>query len=225
MTIRIGLIHALAHSVAPVNEALARAWPAAVRMNLLDDSLSADLADSGRLDPAMFDRFSALARYAIGTGCRGILFTCSAFGPCIEAVQRAHAGVPILKPTEAMIAEAVAAGGPIGLVASFAPTLSSLRAEFPVAVDGEWASGALEALDGGDGARHDERIAMAAERVVARGARVVALAQFSSARAAPVVRARVGVPVLTTIDSAVRALQGRLDALSAEEDLVGVRGR
>ena len=41
---RITLIHALAHSIAPINEALAHDWPEAERMNLLDDSLSADLA-------------------------------------------------------------------------------------------------------------------------------------------------------------------------------------
>jgi len=37
---RIALVHALAHSVAPINAAMAQAWPEAVRMNLLDDSLS-----------------------------------------------------------------------------------------------------------------------------------------------------------------------------------------
>ena len=84
---RIALVHALAHSMAPINTAMAQAWPAAVRMNLLDDSLSADLARSGRgLDQAMHDRFEALAAYAEATGAQGILFTCSAFGPCIEAV-------------------------------------------------------------------------------------------------------------------------------------------
>ena len=31
---RIALIHALSHSVAPINEALARDWPQARRMNL-----------------------------------------------------------------------------------------------------------------------------------------------------------------------------------------------
>ena len=48
-THRIALIHALAHSIAPVNAELDRAWPGCVRMHLLDDSLSTDLAasDSG----------------------------------------------------------------------------------------------------------------------------------------------------------------------------------
>ena len=95
---RIALIHALAHSPGPINAALARDWPEALRMNLLDDSLSADLARSGRLDGPMTQRFLALADYAVGCGADGILFTCSAFGPCIEAAARRHAAIPVLKP-------------------------------------------------------------------------------------------------------------------------------
>jgi len=34
---RIALIHALAHSVAPINAEFDRAWPQALRMNLLDE--------------------------------------------------------------------------------------------------------------------------------------------------------------------------------------------
>ncbi|HZF82350.1 MAG TPA: arylsulfatase, partial [Burkholderiaceae bacterium] len=129
---RIALIHALAHSVAPINEAFERDWPEAQRMNLLDDSLSADLAASGRgLDAAMHERFMRLGQYAVDTDADGILFTCSAFGPCIEAVARVHAPMPVLKPNEAMIDEAAQGEGPLGLIATFAATLQSMPPEFP----------------------------------------------------------------------------------------------
>ena len=91
-----------------------RAWPQARRMNLLDDSLSADLAAAGALDARMDERFVALADYALRTGASGILFTCSAFGPCIDAVKRRWPDVPVLKPNEAMIGDAV--GAPNGAV-------------------------------------------------------------------------------------------------------------
>jgi Asp/Glu/hydantoin racemase len=210
---RVALIHALAHSVAPINEAMTRAWPECVRMNLLDDSLSADLAaSSGGLDDKMTARFRALADYAVGTGAQGILFTCSAFGPCIDAVARRHAAIPVLKPNEAMVAEASATAVRVGLVASFAPTLRSMPAEFPVHVElrTALAEGALDALNAGDGARHDALVAEAAARLVKDGCEVVALAQFSLARAAAAVAQRCGVPVLTTVDSAVRALRSRV---------------
>ncbi len=210
---RIALIHALAHSVEPINTALARDWPEAQRMNLLDDSLSADLAAQGRgLDAVMHERFARLARYAVDCGSQAILFTCSAFGPCIEAVARQHAPLPVLKPNEAMVADAVALGGVVGLVASFGPTLASMPPEFPpgTRLHTALAEGALAALNGGDGARHDALVADAALRLKDQGAQVIALAQFSLARARDAVAARTGLPVLTTVDSAVRALRQRL---------------
>ena len=210
---RIALIHALAHSVEPINTALARDWPEAQRMNLLDDSLSADLAAQGRgLDAVMHERFARLAQYAVDCGSHAILFTCSAFGPCIEAVARQHAPLPVLKPNEAMVADAVALGGVVGLVASFGPTLASMPPEFPpgTRLHTALAEGALAALNGGDGARHDALVADAALRLKDQGAQVIALAQFSLARARDAVAARTGLPVLTTVDSAVRALRQRL---------------
>lgn len=215
---RIALIHALAHSVAPINEAFARDWPQALRMNLLDDSLSADLARGGRgLDAAMHERFQRLAQYAVDTGAEGILFTCSAFGSCIEAVARRHAALPVLKPNEAMVEEAVQAlheagpGARLGLIATFAPTLASMPPEFPagVALVPALAEGALEALNAGDGARHDALIAKQAEALRAQGCSHIALAQFSMARARAACESASGLPVLTTVDSAVRALRRR----------------
>lgn len=215
---RIALIHALSHSVAPINDAFARDWPQALRMNLLDDSLSADLARDGRgLDAAMHERFQRLAQYAVDTGAEGILFTCSAFGSCIEAVARRHATLPVLKPNEAMVEEAVQAlreagpGARLGLIATFAPTLASMPPEFPsgIALVPALAEGALEALDAGDGERHDALIARQAEALRAQGCSHIALAQFSMARARAACERASGLPVLTTVDSAVRALRRR----------------
>ena len=94
---RIALIHALKHSIVPIEASFAKLWPNARLMNLLDDSLSADLARDGRLTDAMTERFQAIGRYVASTGADAILFTCSAFGPCIEAVAREHAPMPVLK--------------------------------------------------------------------------------------------------------------------------------
>jgi hypothetical protein len=211
---RIALIHALRHSVAPIEAAFGRLWPEPRLMNLLDDSLSADLAAAGALSPAMTERFLTLARYARDCGANGILFTCSAFGPCIEACAEALAPLPVLRPNEAMVEEALAAaapGGRIGLLATFAPTLAAMPAEFgtEAIVVPCLADGALAALDAGDGAAHDARAAEAAKALAECA--VVALAQFSLARAAPAVAAAAGRPVLTTPDSAVRKLRRLLE--------------
>lgn len=211
---RVALIHALIESIGPINEEMARAWPACERVNLLDDSLSRDRAKrSGPPDQAMTDRFHRLADYAVSVGADGILFTCSAFGPCIEAVAARLAPRPVLKPNEAMIAEAVRLSGRVGLVATFGPTLESMVPEFPASVDLRTAlvDGALEAVRAGDADRHDAMIVAAARRLVSeQGCEVVALAQFSMARAARAVAEAVDRPVLTTPDSAVRAIRARL---------------
>ena len=210
---RIALIHALPHSVDPINQALARDWPQATRMNLLDDSLSTDLATKGRgLDAVMHERFQRLAQYVVDTGCNGILFTCSAFGSCIEAVAQQHPHLPVHKPNEAMIEDAVkqaGAAGKIGLIASFAPTLVSMPPEFPAGTQLETrlVADAMTALNAGDTALHDKLVVEAAASLAASGCSVIALAQFSMARAAPLVAAKTGLPVLTTVSSAVSKLK------------------
>jgi Asp/Glu/hydantoin racemase len=207
---RIALIHALKHSIVPIETSFARLWPDAILMNLLDDSLSADLARDGGLTEAMTGRFLSLGRYAASTNADAILFTCSAFGPCIEAVAREHAPMPVLKPSEAMIAEAAARGRRIGLLSTFAPTLISMPAEFPSSVEivPKLAAGALAALDRGARAEHDELVAQASRDL--RDCDVIALAQYSMAPAASLVAEASGRPVLTAPDSAVLKLKEML---------------
>jgi len=207
---RIALVHALKHSLVPIEEAFARLWPETTRMNLLDDSLSADLARDGRLTEAMTERFLSLGRYAAATGADAILFTCSAFGPCIEAVARAQAPMPVLKPNEAMIEQATGQARRIGLLSTFAPTLASMPAEFPAAVElvPKLVDGALAALDRGDRGEHDRLVVEASKDL--RGCDLIALAQYSMAPAAHMVAETTGRPVLTTPDSAVMKLKRAL---------------
>ena len=207
---RITLIHALAQSQAPVEAEFARSWPEARLMNLLDDSLSADLARDGKLTDAMTGRFLAIGNYAKSTGADGILFTCSAFGPCIEAVAGAHKPMPVLKPNEAMIEQAAKAGRKIGLLSSFPPTLASMPREFPASVElvPKLAEGAMAALDRGDRAEHDRLVTEASKDL--RYCDVIALAQYSMAPAAGKVAEATGRPVLTTPDSAVMKMKAML---------------
>jgi Asp/Glu/hydantoin racemase len=207
---RIALIHALRHSINPIEEAFNRLWPEATLTHLLDDSLSSDLAAEGQISEAMTQRFLTLAHYAAGTGADGILFTCSAFGPCIEACADELYPLPVLKPNEAMIQEAERCGTRIGLLASFAPTLHSMPQEFPahLTVVPQFAEGALLALDQGNIELHDALAAKAAENLM--DCDVIALAQFSLARAQHAVAQQTGKSVLTTPDCAVRALRSML---------------
>src|ERR1700733_12524913 len=175
-TMRIALIHALKHSIVPIEASFAKLWPQPWLMNLLDDSLSADLARDGRLTDAMTERFQAIGRYVASTGADAILFTCSAFGPCIEAAARTLERMPVLKPNQAMIELAVQQGGKIGLLSTFPPTLASMPREFPasVALVPKLAEGAMAALDRGNRAEHDRLVVAAAKDLL--GCDVIALA-------------------------------------------------
>ena len=218
MSVRIALIHATPVAMPPVIEAFQRGWPEADTMNLLDDSLSADLARVGQINEAMMRRFATLADYASGAGTDGILFTCSAFGEAIEAVAR-EAQIPVLKPNEAMFAEAMEAGHNVGMLATFQPSVPSMEHEFvqmaatqnkSIHLDTVWVPGAMEALAAGDTARHDDLIAASAARL--SHCDVVMLAQFSMARTLPAVRHVLRSPVLTSPDSAVAKLKALLQA-------------
>lgn len=211
---RIALIHATGLSVDPIDQAFQRLWPQPQRMHLLDDSLSADRARDGRLTDAMVRRFETLALYARDCGCHGVLFTCSAFGPAIEAAGRA-CGLPTLKPNEAMFADAIQAGGRVALVATFAPSVESMREEFArmapgLALQTLHVPGAMEALGRGDGAAHDAAIADAVATLDAVD--TVMLAQFSMARAAAAAQARTRARVLTSPDCAALAMRAALGA-------------
>jgi hypothetical protein len=215
---RIALVHALKHSIVPIEAAFAKLWPDARLMNLLDDSLSADLARDGKITGAMTERFSKIGRYAASTGVDAILFTCSAFGSCIEAVAREQAPMPVLKPNEAMIEQAVGQVGKIGrkigfkigLLSSFPPTLVSMPPEFPRSVEivPKLAEGAMAALDRGDRAEHDRLVSEASKDL--RDCDLIALAQYSMAPTAELVARVSGRPVVTTPDSAVLKLKQAL---------------
>lgn len=210
MAIRIALIHGLRASVDPIQRAFAKIWPEARLCNILDDSLSRDRLEGGDAAVSLPGRFLDLTHYALKGRPQAILFTCSAFGPEIDACIAAHPEIPILKPNEAMIEAAARLDRPVALFATFAPTLQSMVPEFcalapdlvarPVLIDG-----ALAALEQGDPDRHDALAVTACADL--KENEVVALAQFSLARAAPAIAAATGRTVLTTPDSAALKLR------------------
>ncbi len=217
---RIVLIHAMHPSMAPARAAFA-AWPEADVSDLLDDSLARDLVRDGGLTPHMTDRFLALSAYARGSGADGILFTCSAFGPAIEACQRALP-IPVLKPNEAALEAALDAGPRITLLATFGPTLPAMQREAEemarargqrVTVATAVAEGALDALNAGRPEEHDRRIADAAARLA--DCDVLVLCQFSMARAAALVAPVAGRRLYTTPDAAVAKLRRLVEARAA----------
>ena len=219
---RVVLIHAVREAIDPVRSAFAQAMPEAQVHDLLDSSLSADLAaDGGRLGQAMIDRFLTLGRYAATSAGGGqptdaILFTCSAFGPAIEAVQH-DLRIPVLKPNEAAFRDALNQGRRIGLLVTFEPSLAPLAAELKalaaetgkvIEIVPAVVPPAMAALRAGRGEEHDALVADAAKDL--SKVDVIVLGQFSTARAAPAVNKATGKPVVTTPASAVADVRRKL---------------
>jgi Asp/Glu/hydantoin racemase len=219
---RIALIHATPAAVEPIRTAFAQDWPDPDLVNLLDDSLSRDRALAPDLTDAMYARFDTLGRYALSFGADGILFTCSAFGPAIERVAQSVA-VPVLKPNEAMFAEAIAIGGTIGMLATFEPSIASMGGEFKADAAAQISNGAgvavtlqtkfvpdaMAALLAGNRDKHDALVSEAGTALAHCNA--IMLAQFSMAPVADLLRRKVpGVPVLTSPGAAVAAMRRRI---------------
>ncbi len=222
-THRIGLIHAVAVAVAPVNNAFATMWPEAMVTNLLDDSLSSDLTAAGGQNAAIQDRILNLGNYVRDSGADAVLYTCSAFGMAID-LAKPKLRVPALKPDEAMIDQAFdisrdSNGGTIGVLATFEPALPGTQQQFeeraaqrgiPLHIVMHHVPDAMEALRQGDGERHDALIAAAAREMT--GCACLVLAQFSMARARRQVEAVQRAPVLTSPEAAVAKLRQLLGA-------------
>ncbi|MDF2620133.1 MAG: Asp/Glu/Hydantoin racemase [Xanthobacteraceae bacterium] len=215
---RIVLLHATPVAVEPIRAAFAASWPEAETVNLLDDSLSPDRAKSPDITEEMTQRFLALGRYAARVGADGILVTCSAFGPAIERLA-AEMHIPVLKPNEAMFRAAIARGEKIGMLATFAPSISTMTDEFDefvgqakssATLDTVLVERAIDLLKAGDAASHNSLVAERAPEFAGHDA--IMLAHFSTSRAAEMVRAKIGVPVLTAPDAAVARMRELVEA-------------
>lgn len=211
---RIVLFHATPVAMEPIATAMARHWPEAEAVNLLDDGLTTVRAKEGaEISEELIDRFVDFGRYAQRIGADGILITCSAFGPAIDRMVE-ELPLPILRPNEAMFREAIASGSRIGMLATFAPAVSTMEEEFRQFVAETGAASALDTivvpdaidlLRRGDATAHNRLVADMAPRFADRDA--IMLAHFSTSRAAEEVRRKVNRPVLTAPDAAVMRMK------------------
>ena len=248
---RIALIHATPASIAPIEAAIASHWPAACSnlQSILDDSLSRDAAAAGNgLDASFDQRMLDLCGYAVRTGADAVLFTCSAFGSCIERCAECYgapgasaanstgaAGVPVLKPNEAMMEEAVAAvvaaseAGErceLGVLATFEPTIASITTELGALASSRGVvlhltashvPDAMPALLRGDQRKHDRLVAEAA-RALPLTCSLVLLSQYSMACAEPATAS-----ALAEAGSAARVLTSPKSAVLKLKRLLGGR--
>lgn len=164
---RIVLVHPTMLAMPPVDEAFKTLWPQAQVLNLLDETLYADVGPNGETTPALMARVANLLRHAEASGADGIVFSGSTFGPAVEEGRKGMK-VPVLRIEEAMMDDAVARGGSILVVSTQKRAMpvvrstldqSAKRAGKSPEIKELWVAGARDALNAGDHDRHDRLIA------------------------------------------------------------------
>lgn len=208
---KVGLIHALEESEAPIRESFKKIWPEAILNEYSDFQLSVDRAN-GLDESSIRSRIIDLGQEAVNDHVDAILYTCSAFGDAIEAAKNKF-DLPILKPNESAFQNAISAGVDVNILVTFEPSLELLINEFEVMsrgmyinVKGHLIEDALKLLKENQVESHNQKIISAVEMIPSH--ETVILGQFSMARAAEGIET--SMPdrlVLNTPDAAVTALK------------------
>jgi Asp/Glu/hydantoin racemase len=225
MTRRVALIHGTP-VVLELMEALVREHCPRVKvMNILDEALLSRLLRSIEITPEIRRDFCNLVVSAEKADADIALVTGSSFSPCVDTA-RELVSIPVLKIDEAMAEESVALGPRIGLMATELTTIgpstslikqkaSELGKEVVITV--EHCPGAFELLRTGRLAEFDEAIAARAQKV-ANDVDVLVFAQASMARAIPLTRERVSIPVVSSPELAAKRLAAALAKLDGKSD-------
>jgi Asp/Glu/hydantoin racemase len=196
--------------------------PGVRRINILDDSLLADVMKNNGVTPPIVRRLCAYALSAQDAGADAILSLCSSLGPAVDAA-RQQIEIPIIKIDEAMAEEAVRTAERIGVLATvestLTPTLNLVRDKAAAAgkaieVKPALVSGALELLLKGERERHDSLVLEVASRTAPQ-VDVLLLAQGSMTRLQPRLSHAIGKRVLTSPRLGIEQARQVLRSLSS----------
>lgn len=213
---RVVMIHALAESIPPVRQAFQDEFPEAQVVNLLDEGLLLDFDDE--ITPNLRRRMSDLICYSRDHAADAVGLACSVYAPVVDSA-RDLVDVPLVSSYGPVMADAVAAGPRVGIIASNAATLrdseyyldlAAREAGKEITIVPRLAEDLIAVLraEGQQGFERrlaEETLALAAE------ADVVLLSQFSFASALGHLRAVSPVPVLSAPHSSARTLKRMLE--------------
>lgn len=188
-------------------------------INIIDDSLIADVIENNAVQPAVTRRLLQYYQTAADMGADVIFNTCSSVGDLV-AVGQKLVDVPIVRIDESMAREAVSNYQKIGVIATLPttlePTVRLLQEQAKllgkdVSIVNGLADGAYYALVNGHPEEHDQRILDVAE-TLAQEVDAIVLAQGSMARMEKKLTEITGIPVLSSISRGVNAVKSALEA-------------
>jgi Asp/Glu/hydantoin racemase len=191
------------------------AMPDVEVFNIVDESLIKNTIKANQLTPQTSRRLIEYLKSAEEAGADAILVTCSSVGPAVEAAQP-FLSIPVLRVDTPMADEAIHIGRRIGVVATLPttlkPTVELIQRQAQVQgkrveVVTTLCDRAFQAVAAGDAATHDQLVAAGIRELMPK-VDVIVLAQASMARAAKTIpEAERTVPILSSPESAVHAIQ------------------
>lgn len=195
----------------PLSRVFAEELPGVRLVNVVDDSIIADVREAGSVTPAIASRILTYYRIGSDSGADVIFNTCSSVGDIADAAGP-FVPVPVVRIDRAMARLAVDQGARIAVVATLPTTLEptvrlveneAAEHDKKVEITRVLASGAYDALVSGDAERHDDLIRAAAVDV-ADDVDVFVLAQGSMARMEDDLRSATGKSVYSSIRLGIR---------------------
>jgi Asp/Glu/hydantoin racemase len=188
-----------------MNDIFKEIMPDVRRINIVDDSLLADVMSVGHITQAVTKRMCAYVQTAEEAGADAILSLCSSLGPTID-VARPLVSIPVIKIDDPMTEEAARSANRIGVMATvittLGPTVDLIRSKAktmnkecqiqPTLVDG-----AFKILMAGDRGRHDQMVSEAARKLSSQ-VDLIVLAQASMTRLVPNLTKETGLRVLSS---------------------------
>ena len=136
---RVTMIHAIAESIPPVRLAFGEVFPEAEVINVLDEGLLIDF--KGHLTPQLRRRMSNIIGYCQDNHADAIALACSVYAPVVDSAKHL-VDVPLVSSYGPVMADAVASGPRVGLIASVAATMAD--AEYYLRLAAEEAGVAIE---------------------------------------------------------------------------------
>lgn len=201
----LALIHTTPVTVQSLKELALKELPGVRVVNILDDSLLADVMAAGGMTEAVEARMKAYVDQAVVAGAGAVMWCCSSVGEAVERIA-ASTPIPVLRIDEPMARVAATKGTRIGVIATvkttLEPTANLIRrkareAGREVEVEPVLVQGAFAALQAGNTEEHDHLVVAALTGLLDRS-EVVVLAQASMARLLGALAEPPRIPVLTS---------------------------
>lgn len=213
----IAAIYTGAALVKPLSDLMKKTLGDYKVMNILDDSMIADIIEAGGMTKAVKRRLYGYYEIACASGAELILNTCSSIGDAVYGA-REFFPIPIIRIDEPMARRAIELTDSIAVLATLPTTLDptirllercAQEAGKSIRTISALAEGAFPAITAGDAETHDRLIAETAKRV-ADSCDVILLAQGSMARMEKPLAELTGKTVLSSPRLGVEQIKGLL---------------